>query len=286
VTWVVGAGTVDFGVLVGDIRVSYDTDNGLQEEEHFGVRKLHQVNPSTWMGFAGSILVGFEMAERLRLLALRLYQDVGGPPDAEEIVNHFVTEIGPAYQSFDQRTREAGCHLLIVGASAEPVEFGGRPLFHVARSFIVRFPRPGHSEIAVEQALLNHFATIGSGSQVEEYRQHLDDSLANGKQGLLNFAPSSNPSSMTILPMVAYLTSLGLGSVVQQSRRLGISSQMHAALITPGGTLLGDNAGAELSFDGGRKGHVPPFPPIAESWAELLKLCQQFGTGGLGIAVA
>lgn len=281
-TWVVGSGTLDFGILVADIRISYADDS---EEMNFGVRKIHQINPSTWAGFAGSISLGFRMINWLQAFVWGDFQRVRMPPNPRSLVQAFVDTAAAQYRQLPESLRAYGCHLLIVGASHDWAELGGRPVFRVAHGFVVKFPLPGETDIDLSETGFNRFAAIGSGAAVHEYRRHLDESVEAGKQGLLAFSPSADQGFANALPMVGYLTSLGLGSVVEVAPQLGISSQMHAVVVTPEGSLLGDNAGADLMLQDGTTRRVPPFPPIANSESDLDRLNRQYSSGHHGVAV-
>lgn len=284
-TWVVGAGTVDFGVLVGDIRVSYDDGDRGYEELRFGVRKIHQVTPSIWAGFAGSVELGFRMVRRLRAFARAEYERTRTPPEPDVLINDFAAREESRYPKFAEDLRWGGCELLVVGARQRWVELNGKQVFRMALGTIVRFPLPGEIGVEASPIDFNHFGSIGSGSGIEEFRLHLEESVSDGRQGLLACSPTAHAVFSDVLPLAGYITSLGLGSVVEQTPVLGISSQMYVAVVTPTGTFLGSNGGAELRLGDGAKRAVPPFPPIAESLEELQRLFKRFASEPSGVAI-
>ena len=284
-TWVVGCGTADFGVLIGDIRVSFsDCENGF-EERRLGVRKIHQVNPSIWVGFAGSIDLGFRMVRRLQSFARARYEETGTPPEPDMLVDAFVHREAARYAKFPSELRGGGCHLLVVGSRQQWVEHDSKRLFRAALCITVRFPFPGQKDVEMSPVPFNHFGSIGSGSGVRKYQQHLDDEVSDGKQGLFAFSPTTHPSFAGALPLIGHLTSLGLGSVIEAAPTLGISSQMHVAVVTPDGSYFGTNEGAELTQEDGVKRFVPPFPPIAESLEGFQLLLMRLTPEQHGIAI-
>ena len=60
---------------------------------------------------------------------------------------------------------------------------------------------------------------------------HLENEVRDGKQGLLAFSPAIHPEYESALPYIGYLTSVALGSVIEDTPTLGISSQMHVAVV-------------------------------------------------------
>lgn len=250
-TWIVGVGTADFGVLAGDIRLSYDNGERSWEELRFGIRKIHEVTPSIWVGFAGSVELGFRMVRRFQSFARSEYERTGTPPEPDALIERFVTREEARFPEFAESLRQSGCELLVVGVHQHWTELNSRPLSRGAVGATVHFPRPAESRVEISQLDFNHFGSIGSGADVIEFRGHLDDAISDGKQGLLGFSPAMNPSFKNALPLAGYLTGLGLGTVIESNPVPGISSQMFVAIVTSAGTFLGSNEGADLALDGG-----------------------------------
>jgi hypothetical protein len=284
-TWVVGAGTVDFGVLAGDIRLSYDNGERSWEELRFGIRKIHEVTPSVWVEFAGSVELGFRMVRRFQSLSRTEYQRTGTPPEPDGLIEQFVTREEARFPGLPERLRQNGYELLVVGVRQQSTELNGRPIFRVAMGATVRFPRPAESGVNVALLDFNNFGSIGSGADVIEFRRHLDDAISDGKQGLLGFSPATNPSFRNALPLDGYLTALGLGTVTECNPVLGISSQMFVAIVTPAGTFLGSNEGAELAIESGTRTAVPPLPAIADSLEGWRRLSERFPPAAPSVAV-
>jgi hypothetical protein len=225
------------------------------------------------------------MVRRFQSFGRAEYERTGTPPEPDVLIQQFVTREEARFPSFAESLRQSGCELLVVGVRQQWTELNGRPIFRIAMGVTVCFPRPAESGVDVSQVDFNHFGSIGSGSNVIEFRRHLDDSLSEGKQGLLTFSPTANPSFENALPLAGYLTALGLGTVIESNPVPGVSSQMFVAIVTPAGTFLGSNEGAELPLEGGTRTAVPPLPPIADSLEGWRRLSERFPPGAPSVAV-
>ena len=268
-TWVVGGATLDIGVLVGDIRISYSDNGRLREEARYGVQKLHQIVPSIWVGFAGSIEIGFAIVDQLREAA-RAVSPGGVRPEPGDVVGTWRAIAERNYtQRFAEQLRDAGCHLLVVGASQRWTEHRGQRLWRVARAYRIELPRPGERNIRLTDVAFNQFDSIGSGKSVEEYRDLLIGSTANGGQGLLAFSPTAGQGFGNSWHLAGFITSLAIGTVIDRRPEPGISTHLQSAVVTAEGTMFSNNAGADLFVDNGRVRRVPPLPRLAQSWAEL-----------------
>ena len=282
-TWVVGNATIDLGVLIGDIRLSWMTQDGrMKDEIRFGVQKLHMVNPSLWAGFAGSVDIGFGMVERLRSASTALTAD-GERPEPETIVERWRDDVVQSYDNdYPDDCRRAGCHMLVLGASQRWVELNGRRLFRTTRLFLLELPLPGHAFAGFAELQWNHFYSIGSGSRVEEYCRLLDETTADGRQGLLAFRGLGDYA-----PLAGFLTSIGMGTVIEKTPTPGISSNLLTAVVTADGTHFGSNEGADVVLPNvDRRVAVPPMPPLAHDRAEFDSLAKRFAPGIAGVAIA
>ncbi len=68
----------------------------MREEFRFGVQKLHEVVPSVWVGFAGSIAIGFAMVDALRGVGRSMVR-AGGRPEPGEVVDRWRAEVETGY---------------------------------------------------------------------------------------------------------------------------------------------------------------------------------------------
>lgn len=286
VTWVVGAATVDIGVLIGDIRISYADGSRLREETRYGVQKLHQVVPSIWMGYAGSIAIGFAMVEQFREAA-RAVAGSSRRPEPADVVSRWAETSAREYEAtFDESWRTAGCHMLVVGASQKWVESNdGRPLFRVARGYRIEMPWPGDADSTITELPFNQFDSIGSGEGVEEYRSLLSEATADGRQGPAIFSPSAGQGFGDAWSHAGFITSLALGSVIERRPELGISTHLFSAVVTAEGTMFSHNADADVFVENGRTRRVPPLPRIARSFAELQRFERRLSRPPGSIAV-
>lgn len=265
----VGAATLDIGVLIGDVRISYSNNGRLREEARYGVQKLHQIAPSIWIGFAGSIAVGFAMVEQLREAA-RAVSTRGVRPEPGDVVRRWRSAAERNYeQAFAERLRDAGCHLLVVGVSQKWAEDRGRRLWRVAHAYRIELPWPGERKIRLTEVAFNQFESIGSGHGVEAYRDLLTESTASGGQGLLAFSPTAGQGFGDAWHLAGFITSLGMGTVIDRRPEPGISTHLLSAVVSAEGTMFSNNAGADLFGENGRVRRVPPLPRLARSWAEL-----------------
>lgn len=285
VTWVVGAATLDIGVLIGDIRISYSDNGRLREEERYGVQKLHQILPSIWVGFAGSIAIGFAVVEQLRDAA-RAVSPGGVRPEPGDVVGQWHAIAERNYeQAFAEQLRHAGCHLLVVGVSQKWTEDRGRRLWRVAHAYRIELPWPGERNIRLTDVAFNQFDSIGSGAGVEDYRDLLTGSTANGGQGLLTFSPTAGQGFGDAWHLAGFITSLGIGTVIDRRPEPGISTHLLSAVVTAEGTMFSTNAGAELFVENGRVRRVPPLPRLARSWAELQRFERRLARSPGSVAV-
>lgn len=268
-TWVVGAATLDIGVLVGDIRISYVQNGRPREEARYGVQKLHQIVPSIWVGFAGSIAIGFAMVDQLREDARAVSTDAV-LPEPVDLVSRWRAAAERSYEgAFPEQLRDAGCHMLVVGVSQEWTEDQGRPLWRLAHALRIELPWPGERNIRITKVAFNQFDSIGSGEGVEEYRDLLTESTAGGRHGLLAFSPTVGQGFGDAWHLAGFVTSLGMGTVIDRRPELGISAHLLSAVVTAEGTMFSNNADAELFAEDGYRCRVPPLPRLARSWAEL-----------------
>lgn len=164
-------------ILLSDVRISVETPNGWIEVPSIGVKKIHHVAPTVFVGFAGSIVAGFRLVDDLDLF-------LGGAYDPSRPVHDMV---GDWLANLPERcstlippeVAASGTDLVIVGMHLAPVmdgdgkDTGTRDPF--GSGVVTRFDAPGSGLATVDRFGWSRAVSIGSGAGVPEYQQMLQE---------------------------------------------------------------------------------------------------------------
>jgi hypothetical protein len=165
-TWIVGR-SMPFGYAAGisDVRVTLEDGT-----EHDCLQKIYPVGRFIAMGFAGSVIIGFEMVDRLTDL-LRS-DDPKKAWDASAIAEWWPGDAREVFSGFGEDDAKKGSELILL--SAHPTEDLGNPLW--PRCSVHRFRAPNFMP---ELAGAWDVVSIGSGAGVDLYGEALDYSATN-----------------------------------------------------------------------------------------------------------
>jgi hypothetical protein len=240
-TWVIGmAGNLSGGVLAADVRVSFS--NG---DERDVIRKLHEVAPNIVVGFSGSVRVGFEMVEQLRMYSEAVFGDEYVP--AGKFVFESRGAARKVWRSAASAEQDLGCSLMLVGAQPP------KGFVHSNAGFVLRAPdfdpvQFGRTPVA-----------IGSGSGVADYKGLLQESTESWIErfkrfNLINMAPLEPFGSI-------------LGDTIDASPQPGISPHLHLCQVRCGDIRWYTND--RVAQDG----VTWTMPDVADDYASFLYRC-------------
>jgi hypothetical protein len=253
-TWVFGSATEFFGtaICVGDIQVTLE--NGEQID---CLQKVYPLEQNVAAGFAGNVEVGFSMLAALQQVVREVAVEHGDPANIETALKRFSPFAAKAWRGLDQKLQQGGCEILVAGASPAPDRiYNGEPL--VAR---LRAP-----SFAVERIPRGAWASIGSGTEIADYRVELERlSSGDGDDALPMEANRPGGFAHTMFLGVLF-------QVFEMPDQSGISKHFHYIILTAGGYQGGTSNRGFYPPDG------PPqsieMPSVATCWSELVELVE------------
>jgi hypothetical protein len=253
-TWIVGAAaTTGYAVGVSDVRVSFG--NG---QELDCLQKLYPMARFIAAGFAGSVEIGFRMLDGLA------YQLCGAPNDQaflpQEVADCFAPLAKDIFRGAPQLSRDLGSHIILLGA--HPTEDLGIPGW--AQCFVHVLKSP---DFVPESSSIGEVVSIGSGSQIDEYRDALARFSAD-PLSLIKMDIAGVGASSLILSMVIQKT-------VERNPARGISRHAHICIVKRGSINIQPNDenvyppnGEKIEFR---------MPPVATTWDEFVKRLKSVG---------
>lgn len=251
-TWVIGrAGPFGYAVGLSDIRITLP--NGSEKD---CLQKIYNVGPMLALGFAGSVVIGLEIVNQLSA-ALSVTEN-NSAWNPLEIAEHLHIGTKEIFNSFPQKIRAGGCHLMLL--SAHPTENDGAAPW--ARCYVHRFRHPDFRPLPDNPT---EIVSIGSGSQVKHYI----DALRNLEKDfeLLKME--------TMMPQASALgLAMSVTSAINKNPVDGISPHLHICLVGREGIKLGNN-------DTDVQDHPEEnftMPPVAQSWEELQEILKLTGS--------
>lgn len=163
-TWIIGGASLfGYGVAISDVEVRFASG-----ETKPMVQKAYLVGNSLVGGFAGSVLIGFRLLENLVLnLRLPKEQQETHAWDPRVVAREWAPIAKRIFESSPKTERDLGSQFLLVGVS--PTENRGTPDFPVI--YMVRFVYPEFRAGFIRKHQV--FCSIGSGTSVRYYMQHL-----------------------------------------------------------------------------------------------------------------
>ncbi len=252
-TWIVGR-AMPFGYAAGisDIRVTL-----ADRAEHDCLQKVYPVGRFMAMGFAGSILIGFEMVSRLTQLLENVDPQMAWDPNA--VAEWWPVDAREVFESFEEVDRKNGCELMLL--SAHPTEHLGNDAW--PRCFVHRFRAPVFTaELAGPSpvfGIASEAVSIGYGSVIEVYREALQHVGADFTQLQMEVG---NPGGM------AYGLMFAVRAEVERNPVPGISPQVQVCTVRRGNIDVGHYDRQAL----GNPARDLAMPPLATTPAELCQL--------------
>ena len=275
-----------FGYSIGisDVRVTLSDGS-----EYDCLQKIYPVTNSIAVGFAGSVRIGFMMAETMRRW-LRCEE-----PDAFwhplEVAEQWPEIAQKVFQSAPPEEQQSLCALIVL--STDPVARNGPG----PQTYVHTFHSPDFAPIKTET---QKAAGIGSGNFIAEHRRHLDELSANHER------------RFNLMRMEAGMPG-GLGSnlgyqltdLLKRTSPSGISSHLHYCWVYLGKVIIKTNdhsivgrwtilpAGSGvnqpeetpsvLETPQGEAGEIAfRMPRIAQSWDELNQILNSAGAKAEG----
>jgi len=196
-----------YASAISDVRVT------LGDKHYDCLQKVHAVGRDIVMGFAGSVKVGFAMIERMRELLHVDDENIGWIPEA--VAEWWPADARVLFTEADEDERQAGCHLLMIGA--HPSEDVGIPGW--ARTFGCIFRAP---DFAPEVIAVNKIASIGCGEQAQPCIEAVEEIL---REDLPFQGETGNPGGM------AQIIGMALTRRLQESQPYGISDHLHCCWV-------------------------------------------------------
>lgn len=220
--------------MISDVQVKF-SDGRMRDM----LRKLHDVGPYLVVGFAGSVMLGFQMVESLRA---HLKLPAGAPPNAcwipAEVAETWHTKGADIFARASEVERGLGCALLLVGVHPREETLPDR-----ARAYVIRMAAP-HFKPGYTQRRIVSVLSIGSGSQIPSYRRivrELFDLRRN--PGLLQAEVGKTGGwGQTI--------SHAIGMALDRDRQAGVSANMHYADVRLGRITIYNNNRTDYPGDG------------------------------------
>jgi hypothetical protein len=247
-TWIVGAAaTTGYAVGVSDIRVSFG--NG---QELDCLQKIYPMARFVVAGFAGSVEIGFRMLDGLA------YQLRGAPDNQaffpQDVADCFSPLAKDIFEEAPAESKDLGSHIILLGV--HPTEDLGIPGWARCSVHVLKSP-----DFAPESSAIGRVVSIGSGSQIDAYKETLAR-LSADPLSLIKMDTAGIGASSLILSMVIQKT-------VERNPVQGISRHAHICVLTRGSVKIQPNdedvyppSGEKMEFR---------MPPVASSWDEFVK---------------
>ena len=257
-TWVIGGSSLlGYGVMVSDVRVSWD-DDGTEADL---LRKAYRVGPFLLAGFAGSVNIGFQLIDSLQGFLIPQDNSTSSAWKPEWVAEHWYPEAAQIFANASPEEQAAHSQLLIVGVS--PDENLGVPEF--PRVYLIKLEAPDFRPTYISKGM--SVCHIGSGSDVATYEQAIAEFFDMGSPTL----------QAATAGRAAWAQMLGnsVGRLVQDDPREGISPHVHIQVCSLGGFHAGDNNVTRV-HPGGRRIEFR-MPQVASTQAEFATLCKNIG---------
>jgi hypothetical protein len=208
-TWVVGGSSLfGFGVMVSDVRVSWDDGTAADL-----LQKAYPVGRFLLAGFAGSVNIGFRLITSLQSFLIPPDNSTSSAWRPEWVAEHWHPEAVQIFANASSDEQAAHSQLLIVGVS--PTEHLGAPEF--PRVYLIKLEAPDfHPTVFPKPLSVCH---IGSGSEVAAY-----------EQAVASFFNVHSPTMKAVTAgPAAWAQMLGnsVGRLVQDDPSEGISPHVH-----------------------------------------------------------
>jgi ATP-dependent protease HslVU (ClpYQ) peptidase subunit len=178
-TWVFGSATfLGSAVLVGDVQVTLEDGRTVD-----CLQKVYALDQNVLGGFAGDVYAGFALLASLQRF-LHEHEDV---LPIERVFEWFPRIARETFARLD-RHHQSGSVVMIAGASSNDEALYG------SRASLARFTYPTSTRGGIAT---NEWAAIGSGSEVEAYREQLQTAMGEEARKLLVWSRAIRAGSRT-----------------------------------------------------------------------------------------
>lgn len=171
-TWVIAHVNPVAVVILSDIRISVEGGGATSEVTEFGVKKIHHVAPTVFVGFAGSIPLGFTLVDDFDL-HLQVAYDPYVPTST--LAKDWVRARLPRLAQMEHPARGRPTQMLVAGMHLAPVD-DGATRFPWGSGVVLTLPYGLDGEAQVEPFGWDAGGvSIGSGNDVRQYREMLSE---------------------------------------------------------------------------------------------------------------
>jgi hypothetical protein len=163
-TWVIGASTVfGYGIVISDIRVT----NEATGQRWDVLQKAFPVGKFIVGGFTGNVSVGLKLLDSLKHFLKDTQPEQDECWEPEWVADEWCHQARNIFASEENRNPNVGdTHILTVGISPDESTFGN------GKVCVTAFRSPSFDPETVVGG--NRAISVGSGSQVERYRESLE----------------------------------------------------------------------------------------------------------------
>ena len=250
-TWIVGCPSL-LGHAMGlsDVRVTFADGSEVD-----CLRKVYRVGPQIAAGFAGSVLAGMNLLQRLAdLLSAATPTEVWNPA---EVAKWWPQDARDLFSQIPEAERTLRAEMILLASYFAPRPFG--------RAFVYTFTSPDFEPI---KANTFDVVSIGKGSGIKTYREKLSALSQNFDLFKLEAGRPGGSALGLDLSITERIESLPIA---------GISPHLHVCLVFPDRVEIRTND--RRYFDG-----RPPFemPPVANSYEEFIEFARSRGHSAAG----
>ena len=262
-TWIVGVSSLfGYGAIFSDVQVTFG--DGTTKDI---LQKAYSVGPYIGAGFAGSVLIGFNL---LQSLANFLYLPDGAENsvawDPLWVSNNWGPLAKKIFDSAPLVERKLGSRILIVGASPDQSIALGPKIY------ISRFSSPEFIPGIMAQP--QKICSIGSGAGVAVYK-HSIKPLFRLTSGILKAEIGQSNGW-------ARAMGFSISHTLAEHPRDGISKYIHTVIVRRGSIVV-ENNDEKIHYPDGSIMEVR-MPPVAQNYEDFLNLAKLSSNDASGAA--
>lgn len=266
-TWIVGASSLfGYGVVISDVQVTLHDGKTIDI-----IQKAYPLSNYIIGGFAGSVMIGFMLLQNLATILQVPSGQESYAWDPVEIANYWSPIARDIFASAPLEERKLRSQFLLVGASPDPIK-RGQPIGWDSEIYIIRFSSPEFTPRVMVKR--NKICTIGSGSQVDKYKQLLREIHRSGIRSPLYTIEARNPHGW------GKNLAFHLSRHINENPYPGISKHLHVFTVTRGEILLHNNDYKMYPKDGSIIDIK--MPDVAKTYSEFESMIQKIGSQAAG----
>jgi len=257
-TWVIAAGTfLGYGYIISDTCITFEDSNGTEYRKDC-LQKIYPIAPSIIAGFAGSVKIGFDLLEDLyKFLYIPPEQQGNGSWIPQWVAGNWQERAKEIFGTSSDDLKEGGSEILMV--SVDPNEDHGSPRF--PKIYVINMRAPDYEPIVLSD--YSKIFSIGSGSDVNIYRQKLKDLLEDDGYSPLMQSEVGNIGGF------AEGIAFQLFQAINENPVRGISKYLHIGIVT---NRLFKIIPFNLTEINGAEITEHKMPQVASNWDELKQI--------------